>query len=97
MPDCDFLRAVTRAHGKPLALTSANVSGQRSTIEVSEFEPLWSKCALVFDAGVVCSSRDGSTVVDLSQQGTYTIVRDGVCLLRVSEALERRGLVRRAA
>ena len=122
----------------PLALTSANVSGQVSTVAVQEFEPLWSQarpwlplltmivfhlamlpgprprpaprgkrpeasapvgrsaqCALVFDGGCVCASRDGSTVVDLAEAGTYAILRNGMALQATSLVLERHGLKQR--
>jgi tRNA A37 threonylcarbamoyladenosine synthetase subunit TsaC/SUA5/YrdC len=41
VPDSEFIRAVARAHGGALALTSANVSGGISTLAVEEFRELW--------------------------------------------------------
>ena len=45
-----------------------------------EFEDLWPKLDKVFDDGMLGDtyhSRQGSTVVDLSEKGTYKIIRDG--------------------
>ena len=50
VPDSEFIRAVARAYGHAIALTSANPSGKPSTLAVEEFEHLWSECAGVFDA-----------------------------------------------
>lgn len=77
VPDSDFVRGVARAHGKAVALTSANKSGAPSTLEVGEFEPLWNKCGAVFDGGRIPASRSGSTIVDLSVAGEFGIRRVG--------------------
>jgi len=45
-----------------------------------EFSELWSKLDAVFDAGCLSSStqnKTGSTVVDLSKAGWFTVIRDG--------------------
>ena len=45
-----------------------------------EFKDLWPQLDLVFDGGELGDtfhSRAGSTVVDLSVQGTYKIIREG--------------------
>lgn len=41
VPDCAFIRAVCRAAGRALALTSANRSGAPSTVDV--WEPVWER------------------------------------------------------
>jgi len=49
-------------------------------IIVQEFSELWPKLDAVFDAGRLSSSaqnKTGSTVVDLSKCGQFTIIRDG--------------------
>lgn len=38
IPDAPFIRAVCRQHRSALALTSANVSGGLSSVEVAEFQ-----------------------------------------------------------
>lgn len=70
--------------GGPLALTSANVSSAVSTLCVEEFASLWPQLDLVVDAGPLCQlgspeeeQRKGSTVLDLSVEGFFTIVRPG--------------------
>lgn len=49
-------------------------------ILVQEFKNLWPQLDIVFDGGELGDtfhSRAGSTVVDLSVQGTYKIIREG--------------------
>eukprot|EP00740_Mantoniella_antarctica_P011048 CAMPEP_0181392324 /NCGR_PEP_ID=MMETSP1106-20121128/26521_1 /TAXON_ID=81844 /ORGANISM="Mantoniella antarctica, Strain SL-175" /LENGTH=250 /DNA_ID=CAMNT_0023513421 /DNA_START=250 /DNA_END=1005 /DNA_ORIENTATION=+ len=77
VPDSDFVRAVSREFGQAIALTSANQSGSPSTLDVQEFEGLWDKCGVVFDGGRIVSSRLGSTIVNLSITGEYSIKRRG--------------------
>ncbi|XP_068507924.1 threonylcarbamoyl-AMP synthase isoform X1 [Syngnathus scovelli] len=81
IPDCAFMRRLCQMCGEPLALTSANVSAQNSTVAVHEFQDLWPKLAVVVDGGPIGDqSRLGSTVVDLSAHGRYRIIRPGWCI-----------------
>ena len=71
---------VCRQCSGPLALTSANLSNDQSTLSVEEFSSLHSSLALVCDDGRLSDSEEarlGSTVVDLSQEGSYSIIRQG--------------------
>ncbi|XP_041462234.1 yrdC domain-containing protein, mitochondrial-like [Lytechinus variegatus] len=80
IPKYPFIQQLAAAVGEPIALTSANPSAQRSTLAVKEFEDLWSKIDLVFDGGVLSDSeesRQGSTVIDLSVMGRFSIIRPG--------------------
>lgn len=77
VPDLDFIRSIARGAGSALALTSANLSGQPSSVSVKDFESLWPHCSYVFDGGVLPSGRAGSTIVDLMTPGVYKILRDG--------------------
>lgn len=77
VPDCNFIRVVARGLGKAVALTSANLSGQPSSLCIKDFENLWNRCAYVYDGGVLPSSRAGSTIVDLTRPGKYKILRPG--------------------
>ncbi|KAL0735244.1 hypothetical protein Bca4012_011454 [Brassica carinata] len=77
VPDSDFIRGVSRGSGSVLALTSANLSGDRSSVCVNDFEKLWQHCAYVYDGGLLPSGRAGSTIVDLSKVGKYKIIRPG--------------------
>lgn len=95
VPDYGFVREVSRMCKEPLALTSANVSSQESTLSVKEFEELWPELDLVFDGGVLDTSslsKKGSTVVDLSKKGLFTIIRDGSALESTVLILKRHGL-----
>ncbi|CAH8327260.1 unnamed protein product [Eruca vesicaria subsp. sativa] len=66
VPDCD---EVSRGLGSVLALTIANLKGDRSSVCVNDFESLWQYCAYVYDGGLVPSGRQGPTIVDLSKVG----------------------------
>ncbi|RWW16577.1 hypothetical protein BHE74_00002694, partial [Ensete ventricosum] len=77
VPDFNFIRAVARGSGSALALTSANLSGQPSSVSIKDFENLWQHCAYVYDGGVIPSGRAGSTVVDLIKPGLFKILRPG--------------------
>lgn len=77
MPDCNFIRVIARGSGIALALTSANLSGKPSSVDIKDFEDLWEHCAYVYDGGVLPSGRAGSTVVDLTSIGKYKILRPG--------------------
>ncbi|KAH9278110.1 YrdC domain-containing protein, mitochondrial [Echinococcus granulosus] len=94
----------------PLVLTSANVSGQKSTLSPDEFSDLWPQLDLVVDGGRIGGdgsgdesviSRAGSTVVDLSpavrsrgQRLHYRILRDGSALHQTEETLRHFGFIR---
>ena len=92
VPDAEFARLLCSRLRKPIALTSANRSGDPSSVCVSEFRELWPDCAVVFDGGRSSGSKLGSTVVDLSSSGQYRILRSGDGLQSVLEALKRSGV-----
>jgi len=69
VPSACFARAVARQYGHALALTSANQSGDPSTLNVDEFLEIWDDCSLIFDGGEIPSSGLGSTIVNLSVPG----------------------------
>ncbi|XP_011196736.2 threonylcarbamoyl-AMP synthase [Zeugodacus cucurbitae] len=75
---------------EPLALTSANRSAERSSLNINEFESLWPKLGGIFNAGPIGLTEDrrsGSTVIDLSQPGAYKIIREGVALKSTIDVL----------
>ncbi|XP_048681760.2 threonylcarbamoyl-AMP synthase [Caretta caretta] len=95
IPNHPFIREVAQACSGPLALTSANISTQASTLTVSEFQDLWPQLSLVIDGGVIGDiqspeCRLGSTVVDLSVSGKYTIIRPGCALTPTVEILGKK-------
>ncbi|PZC71278.1 hypothetical protein B5X24_HaOG213680 [Helicoverpa armigera] len=96
IPDHDFVNRVTKIFDKPVALTSANFSNEPSTLSIKEFEHLFGHLGAVFDGGVLSQgleqNRTGSTVVDLSQQGTYNVIRRGISYDRVVKIVESFGL-----
>ncbi|XP_011642122.1 yrdC domain-containing protein, mitochondrial isoform X1 [Pogonomyrmex barbatus] len=96
VPNDKFIRSVAQTVG-PLALTSANVSGQPSSLHPNEFSELWPKLDGIFYS-VKKKRRDdrhrvGSTVVDISKPGCFTIVRRGIGLNFVLGTLYRFKLV----
>lgn len=95
IPGHPFLRAICRQHRGALALTSANVSGGPSSLAPHEFSPLWPACAAVFDGGRLEAGRAGSTIVDLTQPGSFAVVREGENLEGYVQLLQRHGLRRR--
>lgn len=101
VPDQNFILSVCRMTG-PLALTSANRSGDTNPLQVSEFEELWPELDCIYDCGLSYNHMDiefdeekkrkaGSTVIDLSMDKKYLIVREGVGLSRSISTLNRLG------
>lgn len=91
IPECEFIRKITKAFKAPIALTSANRSSQKSTLKVNEFRGLWPRLGAVFDDGPLGQSeeqRAASTVIDLSEPGRFRIIRKGVAIKRTIELLE---------
>ncbi|KMT04709.1 hypothetical protein BVRB_7g168910 [Beta vulgaris subsp. vulgaris] len=93
VPDSDFIRLIARGSGSALALTSANLTGHRSSVCIKDFENLWGHCAYVYDGGDLPMGRAGSTIVDLTSPGKYTILRPGSARENTIEILERHFLV----
>lgn len=90
IPDCQWIIELARRLQEPLALTSANISNESSTISIDEFQPLWSQVDLVIDGGTLASNdRRGSTIVDLSQSGYYHIQRHGIDCERIIDYLNK--------
>ncbi|KAJ7980986.1 YrdC domain-containing protein mitochondrial-like [Quillaja saponaria] len=92
VPDCSFIRVISRSSGTALALTSANLSGQPSSVCIKDFEGLWEHCAYVYDGGLLPSGRAGSTVVDLTTPKKYKILRPGSAKEETVAILEKHSL-----
>ncbi|KAG8231518.1 hypothetical protein J437_LFUL011556 [Ladona fulva] len=98
VPDHPFIRSVASSFGSPIALTSANVSSEMATIATDEFSEMWSSLAAVFDGGCLAgkelkTARLGSTVVDLSNAGCFSIIRPGCALQNTVSILREHGLI----
>eukprot|EP00043_Microstomoeca_roanoka_P013793 m.135566 g.135566 ORF g.135566 m.135566 type:complete len:376 (+) comp15850_c0_seq1:211-1338(+) len=96
VPDFPFVRQLVAELGEPLALTSANRSGEQSCIQCHEFEHLFDELDAVYDAGMIeasGASRLGSTVVDLSRGTQYLVVRAGSAEQQTLATLHAHGLV----
>lgn len=95
IPDHPFIRKVCSLCECPLALTSANFSASQSTLAVEEFADLHPRLGAVFDGGRLAEgdlARLGSTVADLSEAGTYKILRPGSALEAVENVMLQHGL-----
>ncbi|KAK3206010.1 hypothetical protein Dsin_020056 [Dipteronia sinensis] len=93
VPDSNFIRVIASGSGSALALTSANLSGQPSSVCIKDFENLWEQCPYVYDGGVLPSGRAGSTVVDLTKLGKYKILRPGSAMEETVAILEKHSLL----
>ncbi|KAI0233227.1 YrdC domain-containing protein, mitochondrial [Lamellibrachia satsuma] len=95
VPNHGFVQEICEKCAEPLALTSANISSEPSALAVKEFEALWPKLHTVFDGGKLggtAESRKGSTVVDLSKPGLFTVIREGSAFHQTTIVLEKYGL-----
>lgn len=96
VPNSKFIRSVASIVG-PLALTSANISSEPSTLYVDEFSTLWPELDGIFHdipntSKISDKRRIGSTVVDLSQSGYYKIIRVGIGANIIIGTLNKSGL-----
>lgn len=99
IPDCEFIQSVSAKFDAPIALTSANRSGECSTLNVHEFADLWDKLSAVFDGGHLgdvaneMKQRCGSTVIDLSEPGFYRMIRDGSAMAHTLNVMRHFNIV----
>ncbi|XP_011866838.1 PREDICTED: yrdC domain-containing protein, mitochondrial isoform X2 [Vollenhovia emeryi] len=96
VPNDKFVLSVAQIVG-PLALTSANVSSEPSSLHPDEFRALWPELGGVFHNSRNCKKqtearRIGSTVVDVSSPGCFTVVRRGINADLIVKTLEKFGL-----
>ncbi|XP_045453864.1 yrdC domain-containing protein, mitochondrial [Melitaea cinxia] len=96
IPKCEFINSMTKVFDMPVALTSANFSNEPSTLSVKEFEHLYTHLGAVFDGGVLSQgleeNRTGSTVIDLSENGYFNVIRKGISYKQVKNILQNHGL-----
>jgi len=79
IPNCQFMIDLAQQLSEPIALTSANISNDPSSISINEFQSIWPQIDLIVDGGTLASNdRRGSTIVDLSERGFYHIQRYGI-------------------
>ncbi|EPY72896.1 hypothetical protein CB1_068050007 [Camelus ferus] len=98
IPDHAFMQDLAQVFGGPLALTSAKLSSQASSLKVEEFQDLWPHFSLVIDGGPIGDGQSpkcrlGSTVVDLSVPGKFGIIRPGCALESITAILQKYGLL----
>ncbi|XP_012260482.2 threonylcarbamoyl-AMP synthase [Athalia rosae] len=93
IPNAQFIRDIAKKLKEPLALTSANESNKPSTLDPTEFSSLWPQLGAVFYSEQKVTdhelARAGSTVVDLSHPGKYSIIRTGSAELETIQILKK--------
>lgn len=78
IPDHPFILELLRVYGKPLASTSANLSGSPAALSVAEaMDSLAFKPEIAFDDGIIPSTSKASTVVLINADNSWKILREG--------------------
>lgn len=78
IPDHPMLLPLLREYGKPLASTSANRSGEPSTLNVEDaLRGLAGQPDLVLDSGAIPEGSRASTVIAVNESGEWKILREG--------------------
>lgn len=92
IPNNPFIMQVAQLCNGAIALTSANKSNEPSCLDVKAFKELWPDLDAVFDGGrlgAIDPMGLGSTIVDLSIEGSFRIIRNGCALDGVKKILHR--------
>lgn len=87
VPDNEFIRSLANRLREPLALTSANISGEETALTIDGFKKMWSSLDAVVDGGEVGAkyidkqlkyAREGSTVFKFMDDGcSFKVIRAG--------------------
>ncbi|VEN57736.1 unnamed protein product [Callosobruchus maculatus] len=77
IPNYSFIRNISGGLGKPIALTSANLSDEPSATDILGFKSIWNQIPIIFDGGKLKYNDSASTVVDLTEPGLFKIIRKG--------------------
>lgn len=93
IPDYPFIQNIAKCCEFPIALSSANRSSEKSSLNVDEFKSLWGELGAVFDGGQLGADqqRAASTVIDVSEPGKFNIIRDGVAVKETMQLLKTYG------
>lgn len=95
VPDCPIVSTICKKLGQPLAQTSANVSGSSlNPTSIDHFRDLHPNIDLILDAGSIISSGEGSTIVDLTVESGFRIVRSGCAEKETMQKLKSFGLTK---
>lgn len=92
IPDHNFIASLCTQLEEPLALTSANKSDEESCNEINQFFSIWPDIDAIMDGGKLNTDPDklGSTIIDLSKEGSFQIIRDGCALNQARENLAKK-------
>lgn len=97
IPNDNFIRSIAKLCNFPLALTSANLRGEPSSLSINEFRVIWDKLPVIFDGGDISDNpenRAASTIVDLSLSGYFKILRRGIAFQETENLLYKNGLAK---
>uniref|UniRef100_A0A0N5AZ83 Threonylcarbamoyl-AMP synthase n=1 Tax=Syphacia muris TaxID=451379 RepID=A0A0N5AZ83_9BILA len=97
IPKNEFVTKLTKRF-EYLKEMSKNVKVSISRFYYKDFRELWPKIDLIIDGGQILDAdgnicRSGSTVVNLCNSGTYSIVRDGIARAATEFVLRDCGLI----
>ncbi len=82
-PDDPWLRSIIDAVGAPIYSTSVNISGQAPLFDVADIEKQFGdKVDLIVFDGDLAPGRIPSTIVELGNNGRYTVIRQGAVQLK---------------
>uniref|UniRef100_A0A0N5BWN0 Threonylcarbamoyl-AMP synthase n=1 Tax=Strongyloides papillosus TaxID=174720 RepID=A0A0N5BWN0_STREA len=99
IPESRFVQDLVKHFGEPIAQTSANKSGATvNSTSINHFSDIWENLSLIVDGdnlfpqnkSTIC--HPGSTIIDLTKFGYFSIVRDGVIKEKVQKILIDFGL-----
>mmetsp|Transcript_8274 Transcript_8274/g.12931 ORF Transcript_8274/g.12931 Transcript_8274/m.12931 type:complete len:100 (-) Transcript_8274:109-408(-) len=90
------MQTLCKELGAPVALTSANLSGESSCTRIEEFSSIWPELALILEApndAFRGKPAQGSTIVDFHTPEEYRILRygEGEVVERIRRVLARYG------
>ncbi|XP_063699818.1 threonylcarbamoyl-AMP synthase [Culicoides brevitarsis] len=90
IPKYSFIQEIAAKCDFPVALSSANRSSEKSSLNVGEFKNLWRELGAIFDGGQLGQDqqRAASTVIDVSEPGKFSVIRDGVAVKETIRLLE---------
>ncbi|XP_055378235.1 threonylcarbamoyl-AMP synthase [Condylostylus longicornis] len=95
IPKLKFIQNLCSKLEFPIALTSANLSSEPSSLNIQEFASIWPSLGGIFDGGILSldeTSRSASTVIDLSVPDKYKIIRRGIMADEIVEILRKYGI-----
>uniref|UniRef100_A0AAF5D3B0 Threonylcarbamoyl-AMP synthase n=1 Tax=Strongyloides stercoralis TaxID=6248 RepID=A0AAF5D3B0_STRER len=99
IPESRFVQDLVKHFGEPIAQTSANKSGATlNPTSIYHFSDIWDDLNLIVDGDNQFSKNEsskchpGSTIIDLTNTGYFSIIRDGIIKEKAEKILTDFGL-----